>query len=113
LHGRGCHFDTVRKRTKKPRLSLVTPSTVFGPVTRGKPPQRRPNAESRSREYLKNDVVERLIKAAGNSRYALRDPPIVTGCGSASWYHCAGTASTFAIARFTLRRKGSSASVHH
>jgi len=57
-------------------------------------------------------VVERLIKAAGNSRYALRDPPIVTGCGSASWYHCAGTASTFAIARFTLRRKGSSASVH-
>jgi type 1 fimbriae regulatory protein FimB/type 1 fimbriae regulatory protein FimE len=62
---------------KKSRLSLVTPSTVFGPVTRGKPPLRRPNAESRAREYLKNEEIEKLIKAAGNSRYALRDQTMV------------------------------------
>jgi type 1 fimbriae regulatory protein FimB/type 1 fimbriae regulatory protein FimE len=62
---------------RKPHLSLVAPSTVFGPVTRGKPPLRQPNAESRAREYLKNDEIEKLIKAAGNSRYALRDQTMV------------------------------------
>jgi type 1 fimbriae regulatory protein FimB/type 1 fimbriae regulatory protein FimE len=62
---------------KKSQLSLATPSIVFGPVTRGKPPLRRPNAESRDREHLKNEEVEKLIKAAGGSRYALRDRTMV------------------------------------
>ena len=61
----------------KPRLPLVTPSTVFGPVTRGNPPQRRPNAASRDREYLKKEEVEKLIAAAGKSRYGLRDQTLV------------------------------------
>jgi integrase len=61
----------------KPRLALVTPGTVFGPVTRGQPPKRRPNAERRTREYLTVEEVERLIAAAGKSRYGHRDATMV------------------------------------
>jgi type 1 fimbriae regulatory protein FimB/type 1 fimbriae regulatory protein FimE len=62
---------------KKPHLALVRPSTVFGPVVRGQPPKRRPNAESRAREYLTGEEVERLIAAAGNNRYGHRDGTMV------------------------------------
>ena len=61
----------------KPHLALVTPSTVFGSVARGRPPKRRRNAESRAREYLTGDEVERLIAAAGNNRYGHRDASMV------------------------------------
>jgi type 1 fimbriae regulatory protein FimB/type 1 fimbriae regulatory protein FimE len=57
----------------KPHLALVIPSTVNGSVTRGRPPQRRTNAESRTREYLTSTEVERLIAAAGDNRYGHRD----------------------------------------
>jgi type 1 fimbriae regulatory protein FimB/type 1 fimbriae regulatory protein FimE len=59
---------------KKSHLALVAPSIENGPVTRGKPPRRRPNV---GRQYLKPDEVERLIGAAGDSRYALRDRTMV------------------------------------
>jgi integrase len=62
---------------KKPHLALVTPSTVFGPVARDRPPKRRPNAESRAREYLTGGEVERLIAAAGNNRYGHRDVVLI------------------------------------
>ena len=61
----------------KPHLALVTPRTVFGSVTRGRPPKRRSNAEVRSREYLTASEVEQLIAAAGNNRYGHRDATMV------------------------------------
>jgi type 1 fimbriae regulatory protein FimB/type 1 fimbriae regulatory protein FimE len=62
---------------KKPHLALVAPTTIFGPVVRGRPPKRRPNAKSRAREYLTGEEVERLIAAAGNNRYGHRDGTMV------------------------------------
>jgi type 1 fimbriae regulatory protein FimB/type 1 fimbriae regulatory protein FimE len=44
---------------------------------RGQPPKRRPNAESRAREYLTAEEVERLIAAAGDNRYGHRDGTMV------------------------------------
>ncbi len=44
----------------KPHLKLVAPRTVNGTV----PPRRRRNAELRTREYLTETEIERLIKAA-------------------------------------------------
>jgi len=62
------------KSMEKPRLALVTPSTVYGTVDLTGPPKRRPNAEVRSREYLTDAEVNRLIAAAGdNNRNAHRD----------------------------------------
>lgn len=61
----------------KSHLALVTPSTVFGPVTRGQPPKRRPNAEVRSREYLTGEEVEKLIAATGDNRHSHRDATMV------------------------------------
>jgi Phage integrase family len=61
----------------KPHLALVTPRTIFGSVTRGRPPKRRRNAEARSREYLTASEVEQLIAAAGNNRYGHRDATMV------------------------------------
>jgi type 1 fimbriae regulatory protein FimB/type 1 fimbriae regulatory protein FimE len=58
---------------RKRHLTLVTPSTVFGTVDTKGPPRRRPNAEVRSREYLTESEVERLIKAAGENRNGHRD----------------------------------------
>ena len=68
---------------KKPRLSLVTPSTVFGPVTRGKPPLRRPNAESRAREndgrtlIMKHRDGEKTIPVPANVRVVIVVPATV------------------------------------
>jgi integrase len=56
---------------------LGAPSTIFGSVSRHHPPRRRPNAETRSREYLTGDEVERLIKATGKNRWAHRDSTMV------------------------------------
>jgi type 1 fimbriae regulatory protein FimB/type 1 fimbriae regulatory protein FimE len=62
---------------KNPRLALVTPSTVYGTVEAGKPPRRRSNAEVRTREYLTDAEVNRLIAAAGDNRNGHRDATMV------------------------------------
>jgi len=46
-----------------------------GSVGFRRPPERRPNAEFRSREYLTSTEVERLI--AGGNRYVHRDATMV------------------------------------
>ena len=64
---------------KKPHLALVTPATVYGTVSADgrHPPKRRRNAEVRTREYLTNAEVERLIAAAGKNRNGHRDATMV------------------------------------
>jgi integrase len=53
----------------KAHLKLVTPATVKRTVT----PRRRPNAKLRTREYLTEAEVERLMAAARGNRYGQRD----------------------------------------
>ena len=65
---------------KKPHLKLVnlkSPPIENGPVTRGNPPLRRTNAESRPREYLTLEETKRLMAAAAASRYGHRDATLV------------------------------------
>ena len=57
----------------KPALRIVTPTTVNRTVT----PRRRPNAEIRTREYLTEAEVEKLIKAAGKNRWGHRDATMI------------------------------------
>ena len=57
----------------KPRLQVVAPTTVNRTVT----PRRRPNAELRTREYLTETEVEKLIKAARGNRYGHRDATMI------------------------------------
>jgi integrase len=57
----------------KSRLRLVRPRTLNGTV----PPRRKPNGELRTREYLTEAEVERLIKAAKANRYGQRDATMV------------------------------------
>ena len=57
----------------KSHLRLVRPRTVNGTV----PPRRRKNAELRTREYLTEAEVERLMKAARDNRYGLRDATMI------------------------------------
>jgi type 1 fimbriae regulatory protein FimB/type 1 fimbriae regulatory protein FimE len=64
------------KSMVKPNLSLVPPVTVFGAVY-PKPPRKRLNAEVRSRSYLTDAEVEKLIKAAGDNRHGHRDATMV------------------------------------
>lgn len=52
----------------KPRLKLVSPSTVKRIV-----PLRRPNSELRRREYLTEAEVEKLIEVAKGNRHGRRD----------------------------------------
>jgi integrase len=60
----------------KPHLALVAPATVFGAV-RPQPPRKRPLAETRSRLYLTEAEVERLIKACSDNRHGHRDACMV------------------------------------
>jgi integrase len=53
----------------KPHLKLVTPATVKRTVT----PKRLPNGKLRTREYLTEAEVERLMAAAKGNRYGQRD----------------------------------------
>ena len=64
---------------KNPHLALVTPGTVYGTVSADwhRPPKRRRNAEVRTREYLTNAEVEKLIDAAGKNRNGHRDATMV------------------------------------
>ena len=57
----------------KAHLKLVTPATVKRTVT----PRRLPNGELRTREYLTEAEVERLMEAAKGNRYGHRDATMV------------------------------------
>jgi type 1 fimbriae regulatory protein FimB/type 1 fimbriae regulatory protein FimE len=57
----------------KSRLRLVAPGTVNRTVT----PKRRPNADLRTREYLTEAEVERLLRAAKANRWGHRDVTMI------------------------------------
>jgi site-specific recombinase XerD len=57
----------------KPRLKLVTPTTVNRTVA----PTRRPNAEIRTREHLTLGEVNALIEAAKANRWGHRDATMI------------------------------------
>ncbi len=57
----------------KAHLKLVTPATVKRTVT----PRRPPNGKLRTREYLTEAEVERLMEAAKRNRYGHRDATMV------------------------------------
>jgi integrase len=57
----------------KSRSRASAPSTVKRTV----PPGRLPNAQYRTREYLTEREVERLMKAAGNNRHGHRDATMI------------------------------------
>jgi len=57
----------------KSRSRASAPTTVKRTV----PPGRLPNAEYRTREYLTEREVERLMKAAGKNRYGHRDATMI------------------------------------
>jgi integrase len=61
----------------KSHLALVPPATVKGTVAPRRPPQRRPNAEARAREYLTDAEVQKLMKAAAANRNGYRDVTMV------------------------------------
>jgi hypothetical protein len=54
----------------KSHLELVKPATENRTVAR---PVRRPNAELRTREYLTDAEVDRLVEVAKGNRYGHRD----------------------------------------
>ena len=60
----------------KTRLRLVTPNTKNRTVT----PKRPPNADLRTREYLTDAEVGRLMKAAAGNRWGHRDSTMVLVC---------------------------------
>ena len=57
----------------KRHLRLVTPATVKRTVT----PRRRPNGDLRTREYLTEGEVEKLMTAAKGNRHGHRDTTMV------------------------------------
>jgi integrase len=57
------------KRMGKPHLRIVAPTIENRTVT----PKRPPNAELRTREYLTEGEVERLLEAAKSNRWGHRD----------------------------------------
>jgi type 1 fimbriae regulatory protein FimB/type 1 fimbriae regulatory protein FimE len=65
------------KLMKTSHLTLVTPRTDNGTIDPPRPPRRRPNREVRTREYLTQAEVDRLIKAAGDNRFGHRDATMV------------------------------------
>ena len=76
-HLRDRSREKGRKPMAKSHLALVAPATVIGTVQPGYPPKRARNAEVRTREYLTNAEVNRLIKAAGANRNGHRDATMV------------------------------------
>jgi type 1 fimbriae regulatory protein FimB/type 1 fimbriae regulatory protein FimE len=60
---------------RKPALRLVTPATQKWTV-----PIRRPNAALRTREYLTETEIGKLMKAASGNRHAHRDSTMVLVC---------------------------------
>jgi integrase len=88
------------------------------PVSRGRPPKRRRNSETRAREYLTAAEVEKLIAAAGDNRYGHRDATIIL----IAYRHGLRPAEAVALRwdqvdfdrgeLHVARAKGSAASVH-
>ena len=60
----------------KPHFKLVTPSAVKRTVT----PKRRRNGDLRTREYLTEAEVARLMKSAAGNRWGHRDATMVLVC---------------------------------
>src|SRR5215471_7100541 len=69
------HFDqhTGGFHMSKGNLRLVSPRIINGTV----PPRRVPNAELRTREYLTEPEIERLMKAAKANRNGQRDATMI------------------------------------
>jgi type 1 fimbriae regulatory protein FimB/type 1 fimbriae regulatory protein FimE len=66
----------LRRRAKtlaKSHLRLITPATEKRTVT----PRRRPNADLRTREYLTEGEVERLLVATKGNRWGHRDGTMI------------------------------------
>jgi integrase len=61
------------KSMGKSNLKLVTPATVNRTVT----PKRPPNADLRTREYLTEAELERLMEAAKGNRWGHRDATMI------------------------------------
>ena len=102
----------------KSHLVLVAPTTVNGTVDKAGPPKRRRNAEVRSREYLTDAEVNRLISAAGENRNGHRDAAMVLvayrhGLRAGELVTMRWDAIDFAHGRLHVSRlKGSAESVH-
>jgi hypothetical protein len=76
---------------RKPRLRLVSPTTVKRTVAQ----RRRPNADLRTREHLTPKEVEQLIEATKDNRWAHRDATMIlrTAYGRRSCLTCGGSKS--------------------
>jgi integrase len=61
---------------RKPHLKLVSPATKNRTVA----PRRPPNTDLRSREYLTENEINRLMKAATHNRRGHRDATMVLVC---------------------------------
>jgi type 1 fimbriae regulatory protein FimB/type 1 fimbriae regulatory protein FimE len=102
----------------KSHLVLVAPTTVNGTVDKAGPPKRRRNAEVRSREYLTDAEVNRLISAAGENRNGHRDATMILvayrhGLRAGELVTLRWNAVDFAHGHLHVSRlKGSSESVH-
>jgi hypothetical protein len=80
---------------EKTHLRLVRPSTVNGTV----PPRRRKYTDLRTREYLTETEIDRLIKSARGNRYGLRDATMILMAfrhAPRSLSTCAGNRSSWA-----------------
>jgi site-specific recombinase XerD len=66
-------IKSAMRGVAKSHLKLVTPATVNRTVT----PKRPPNRDLRTREYLTEAEVERLMAAAKGNRWGHRDATIV------------------------------------
>ena len=102
-----------------PHLTLVAPATVIGTVAdRTNPPRRQRNADVRTREYLYDGEITRLIGAAARNRYGHRDATMVLiayrhGLRAGELVTLRWDAIDFAHGRLHVRRlKGGSESVH-
>jgi integrase len=102
-----------------PHLALVAPTTVIGTVAdRANPPRRQRNADVRTREYLTDGEIARLIGAAARNRYGHRDATMVLiayrhGLRAGELVTLRWDAIDFAHGRLHVRRlKGGSESVH-
>jgi type 1 fimbriae regulatory protein FimB/type 1 fimbriae regulatory protein FimE len=58
----------------KPQFRIVRSRTEIGTV---RPPRRKPNAQLRTREYLTEPEIERLLKAAKANRWGSRDAAMI------------------------------------
>jgi type 1 fimbriae regulatory protein FimB/type 1 fimbriae regulatory protein FimE len=58
----------------KPQFRVVRSRTEIGTVS---PPRRKPNADLRTREYLTEPEIERLLKAAKGNRWGARDAAMI------------------------------------